>query len=173
MSNAAGGDAEDLFASRPIVATEGEPEKAWIDYNGHMNVGYYGIAFDKALDLVYEKIGIGESYVAARGMGSFALQVHQHFLREIRLGERYRIEMLFLDADHKRWHYMAWMRKLETDEIAATYECLSMNVDHATRRSAALPDDVAARLARIVEAHRSVPRPEQTGAPLGIRRKNG
>ncbi len=161
----------DLFAAAPMIASEGEPEQSWIDYNGHMNVGYYGIAFDKAVDVIYEQIGIGETFVATRGMGSFALQVHQHYLQEIRMGERFRIEMLFLDSDHKRWHTQTWMTKIETGEIAATYECLSMNVDHATRRSAALPDDVVERLAKIVEAQRSVPRPPQTGAPLGIRRR--
>lgn len=172
MSGKPADDEQDLFAAAPIVATEGEPEQAWIDYNGHMNVAYYGLVFDKAADVFFEKIGVGESYVEERGMGSFALQVHQHYLREIRMGERYRIEMLLLDSDHKRWHYMAWMRKVETGEIAATYECLSMNVDHATRRSAALPEDVAERLAKVVEAHKAVPRPEQTGAPIGIRRKS-
>lgn len=155
----------------PFTSAEMAVEEGWIDYNGHMNVAYYGLVFDKALDVVYEKIGIGETYVAQRGMGSFALQVHQHYLQEIRMGERYRIEMLLLDSDHKRWHHMAWMTKVETGEVAATYECLSMNVDHKTRRSASLPDDVIARLARIVEAQKSVPRPPQTGAALGIRRK--
>ena len=29
--------------------------KSWIDYNGHMNVAYYTLAFDKALDDFLEK----------------------------------------------------------------------------------------------------------------------
>ena len=28
----------------------------WIDYNGHMNVAYYTLAFDKALDFFFEDV---------------------------------------------------------------------------------------------------------------------
>ena len=36
----------------------------WIDYNGHMNVAYYTLAFDKALDDFLEKnLEIGPTYV--------------------------------------------------------------------------------------------------------------
>ena len=37
----------------------------WIDYNGHMNVAYYTLAFDKSLDFFFEDIlGIGPTYVS-------------------------------------------------------------------------------------------------------------
>ena len=44
-------------------------KKAWIDYNGHMNVAYYTLAFDKVLDdflekMHNEKIGCGVHYRA-------------------------------------------------------------------------------------------------------------
>ena len=36
----------------------------WIDYNGHMNVAYYTLAFDKALDFFFEDVlNIGPSFV--------------------------------------------------------------------------------------------------------------
>ena len=36
----------------------------WIDYNGHMNVAYYTLAFDKALDFFFEDVlDIGPSFV--------------------------------------------------------------------------------------------------------------
>ena len=35
----------------------------WIDYNGHMNVAYYVLAFDQATDEFFDYLGIGNSYV--------------------------------------------------------------------------------------------------------------
>jgi hypothetical protein len=41
----------------------------------------------------------------------------------------------------------------------------------STRRSAAWPDDPAARLRTVYEAHRQRPRPAEVGRTVGIRRK--
>ena len=38
----------------------------WIDYNGHMNVAYYTLAFDKALDFFFEDVlGIGPLFAVS------------------------------------------------------------------------------------------------------------
>ncbi|MFL2802398.1 MAG: thioesterase family protein [Paracoccaceae bacterium] len=45
--------------------------KEWIDYNGHMNVAYYTLAFDKALDDFLEKIlEIGPTFVEKEKLGA-------------------------------------------------------------------------------------------------------
>ena len=38
-------------------------EPQWIDYNGHLNVAYYNVLFDRAVDEVYELIGLGPAYL--------------------------------------------------------------------------------------------------------------
>ena len=40
---------------QPLYLTELCVESEWIDYNGHMNVGYYGVAFDRAADLFTDR----------------------------------------------------------------------------------------------------------------------
>lgn len=150
----------------------------WIDYNGHMNIGYYGLAFDRALDDIYEGwLDMGASYVARTQMGPFALQENIHFLQEVRLGQRFRTRLLLLDFDHKRMHFIqsmyAWPGAEESSAepyLAATAEQISMNVDHGSRRSAPYPERVHARLSELMAAQRDLPRPAQVGAPLGIRR---
>ena len=47
------------FEAPLVVADGGRVRKEWIDYNGHMNVAYYVLAFDLALDVLYERMGIG------------------------------------------------------------------------------------------------------------------
>ena len=59
----------------PFKTKNSKVKKSWIDYNGHMNVGYYTFAFDKAIDEFLEKIiGIGPSYIGRVKQGSYALQ---------------------------------------------------------------------------------------------------
>ena len=38
-------------------------EPAWIDYNGHLNMAYYNVLFDRAVDEVFELLGCGADYV--------------------------------------------------------------------------------------------------------------
>lgn len=144
----------------------------WIDYNGHMNVAYYLLAFDHACDRMLEDhLGVGESFVAAARMGPYALQSSIHYLAELLEGEAFDFTALLLDCDAKRMHLMLEMRRAKDREVAATYEVLLMNVDLRERRSAPYPDWAQARMARMKEAHACIPRPPQCGKPLGIRRK--
>lgn len=149
----------------------------WIDYNGHMNVGYYGLAFDQALDEIYDDwLGMGAAYVEATGMGPFSIQQHLHYLAELREGERFFVRWQLLDWDAKRTHFMSTLWALPNaagaePTLSATAEQISMNVDLTARRSAPYPPAYQARLRAAAEAHAALPRPAQTGQPLGIRRR--
>ena len=51
-----------------------QPE--WIDYNGHMNMAFYSLVFDKSLDHVLARIGLDENYLREGQGSSFTLEVH-------------------------------------------------------------------------------------------------
>jgi hypothetical protein len=53
---------EPVFAA-PLVSSVMKIEPQWIDYNGHLNVAYYNVLFDRAVDEVYELIGLGPAYL--------------------------------------------------------------------------------------------------------------
>lgn len=143
----------------------------WIDFNGHMNVGFYGVAFDRAVDVVFDHwLDIGEGYVAREGMGPFALQTQGHYLRELKLDEQFRVTVLLVDSDAKRAHFFAEMRRERDGELAATTESVSLNVDLTARRAAPYPERQRARIAEMVAAQSALPRPPQLGAALGLRR---
>ena len=60
--------------------------KDWIDYNGHMNVAYYTLAFDKALDDFLEDIlEIGPTFVKKEKQGPYSLQANYHYLNELKI----------------------------------------------------------------------------------------
>jgi acyl-CoA thioester hydrolase len=154
----------------PIEVADRRVEPGWIDYNGHMNVGYYGIAFDQAFDVMLEDhLGLGERFVRAAGQGPYVLQSHIHYLRELLEGEAFTVSLRLVDCDAKRLHVFAEMRR--GADLCATQEALVMNVDHRTGRSAAYPDWAQRRCAQMQTDHATLDAAPQLGAPLGIRRR--
>jgi acyl-CoA thioester hydrolase len=159
-----------IFEARPLRSQTRRVPPEWIDYNGHMNVAYYLMAIDKALDDVFEVLGMGLPYVEQRRMGPMALVNQIHYLDELLEGQEFVCDLQVLDADHKRMHYFVTMHHLSKGTVAAVFEALSINVDLEKRRSAAYPDDVRATLEAVLKAHAGLPRPPQIGATIGIRR---
>ena len=43
-----------------IVLTTKKIIKEWIDYNGHMNLSYYILVFDKGAEVILSKFKMGE-----------------------------------------------------------------------------------------------------------------
>ena len=58
----------------------------------------------------------------------------------------------------------------ERDYLAATCEHLSIYVDFYKRHSTPLSTEARAKLEEIYQAHRKLPKPEEAGRVMGIRR---
>ena len=160
----------DTFEARPLRSGTRRVLPEWIDYNGHMNVAYYMLAIDKAMDDIFDAIGMGVDFVRERGMGPMALVSQIHYLDELLEGQEFCCDLQLLDADHKRMHIFVSMLHLAKGTVAATYEGLSINVDLTARRSTPYPEDIRARIEALCRAHAGLPRPAQVGARIGIRR---
>jgi dolichol-phosphate mannosyltransferase len=48
----------------PFVSSQMRIEPPWIDFNGHLNMAYYVVFFDRAVDELYELLGLGPAYLA-------------------------------------------------------------------------------------------------------------
>jgi acyl-CoA thioester hydrolase len=159
----------DNLASIPMCLLSVSPE--WIDYNGHMNVGFYGVAFDKATDVLLDFIGLGEAYRHECDASMFIVEAHLTYDREVSEGAPLRFETRVLDADEKRLHIFHAMYHDAEGYLAATTELMGMHVDLAQRRSAPSPDAVRERIGGLLAGQQTLPRPEQCGRVIGIRRK--
>ncbi len=146
------------FPGAPHVV---QPE--WIDYNGHMNVGYYHVVFDIAVTPFFDFLGLDPEFRAQNGSTTFALEAHENFLREVKVGDPLRFEARLIDFDAKRIHYYHEMFHATEGYLSASIECLSSHVSVATRRTAPMPEALLARLAAIKAAHATLPRPWQLG----------
>ena len=160
----------EFFEAAPLRSSVRRVQPEWIDYNGHMNVAYYMLAIDKALDDIFDEIGMGIALVRERRMGPMALVNQIHYLDELLEGQEFRCDLQLLDADHKRMHYLVTMQHLAKGTVAATFEGLSINVDLEKRKSTPYPEDVRRRVEALRAAHAGLPRPPQIGATIGIRR---
>ena len=152
----------------PLALVEDKVRPEWIDFNGHMNVAYYVLAFDWATDAFFDFAGIGERYRKHRGGSTFALQNNVCYLRELREGEQIRVTTRLLGLDEKRVHYFHTMYRADSSDPAATIECLSIHVDLNARKVTSFPDDIFARLSEILSAHAALPVPEEAGRTIRV-----
>jgi len=145
----------------------------WIDDNAHFNMGYYVVAFDLATDRWLAHIGLSDEEKARLGVTTFSLESHVTYLRELFQGAPLRFETRLLGFDDKRIHFYHEMYHAEDGFLAATNELMSLHVERATRRGAAMAPEVVARLAEVWAGHRQLPRPSQIGRRVGLDQKPG
>ncbi|MDP6406326.1 MAG: thioesterase family protein [Alphaproteobacteria bacterium] len=155
----------------PLQIHEEAVQPDWIDYNGHMNVAYYVLAFDHATDAWFDLLGIGLEYVEATNCSIFQVECHVNYFQEVTAGAALRFELQLLDFDDKRMHYLSRMYHRDEGFLSATCEWMAVHVDLAARRSAPMPAATISRLQDIHEAHAGLERPEQACARIGIVRK--
>jgi acyl-CoA thioester hydrolase len=135
------------------LLTRVKPE--WVDHYGHMNLAYYLVAFDLATDALWPSLNLGEGF-RARGLGTFAVESWQAYVREVVLDTPLSAESAVLAFDAKRLLVRHRLHHAEAGWLSAENEVLFLCVDLATRRVAAWPEDVLARFAasRVEEAPR-------------------
>src|SRR5215211_6205392 len=88
-----------VFFFAPFVSSTMRVEPAWIDYNGHMNMAYYHVLFDRAVDEGFGVVGLGQDYLEGRNASYFAAEVHTLYRRELTLGDKARVTLQLIDFD--------------------------------------------------------------------------
>ncbi|WP_243371715.1 thioesterase family protein [Microvirga solisilvae] len=157
-----------VFFFAPFVSSTMRVEPAWIDYNGHMNMAYYHVLFDRAVDEGFGLIGLGREYVEERKASFFAAEVHTLYKRELKARDQVRVTLQLIDYDEKRIHYYMEIRHAAEGWVAASMEGMSLHVDMETRKVSPFPDDIAANLAVMKAAHTRLARPQSLGSTIGI-----
>jgi acyl-CoA thioester hydrolase len=143
----------------------------WIDYNNHLNMAFYNVIFDRAVDHFYDLLGVGAKYAESGAGSCFTMEAHVHYLNEVSLGDELELHLQLLDFDSKRLHYFQQMYHKEQGYLAATSEQLALHVDLNTRRSGAFPQHVIAKLDAMAAIHQQLHAPSQVGHRIGIERK--
>lgn len=151
-----------------LVIHKGVVRPEWIDINGHMNVAFYVLAFDKAVDDLFARAGLTDDYIRDTGGTTFAVESHVTWKQELTEGQHYRIESQILAYDEKRVHQFQRMYHAEENFLAATAEWMNLHVDLATRKVSPWPDFVLSALEELAAAQPPSPMPEEAGRRMRV-----
>ncbi len=155
----------------PFTGSIQKVEEQWTDYNGHLNMAYYNVLFDRCGDEAFGLLGLGADYVARANCSFFTLEAHITYIRELHAGDDVRITLQCLDFDSKRVHYVQQMSHAAEGWLASVSENMVMHVGLATKKSAPFPEDVLQSITALREAHKSLAIPPQVGHRIGIPRR--
>jgi acyl-CoA thioester hydrolase len=126
------------------------------------------VMFDRAIDELWLKLGIGPGYMKARHGSTFTAECHVRYLREIHLGDPVQVSILLVGADEKRLHTFEELRHASEGWLSATSENMTLHIDMAARKTAAFPADISARIEAVAKAHSAVARPEGIGRRIAM-----
>ncbi|GAB2750451.1 thioesterase family protein [Salinifilum aidingensis] len=131
----------------------------WIDYNGHLTEGYYGVVFGHASDNVLEQLGFDADYRERTGCSVYTVEAHVRFLREVPPDSDLVVTSRVVEAGGKKLRVCHEMHAGE--QLRATQEAMLVHVDSTAGRAAPFPDGIAEELARHVE-----PLPDYAGRAI-------
>jgi acyl-CoA thioester hydrolase len=139
----------------------------WIDYNGHLRDAYYGLIFSEAVDALMDRVGLDASYRARTGGTLYTVEMHLHYLQEVKETDTVIVTIRLLGVDSKRIHAALELLRAGHTEVAAAAEVMLLHVRQHEGKviTAPLPAEVSAALATLSAAGAGLP----PGAP-GSRR---
>ena len=146
----------------------GQVRDEWIDINEHMNVAYYVLAFDLAIDALWARFGVDEKYIRDGRGSTFAVECHVTYQRELRRGDPYLITSQILAYDAKRIHQFLRMYHGAERYLAATAEWMNLHVDMKARRVAPWPADILSRIGEVVSGQGEWAWPDEAGRRMAV-----
>ena len=161
-----------LLRPAPFLSSIMQIEPQWIDYNGHLNMAYYNVMFDRAIDQMWLGLGIGPGYMKERHGSTFTAECHVRYLREIHLGDPVQLSIILVGADEKRLHTFEELRHATEGWLSATSENMTIHIDMNARKVAPFPPDIRARINAVADAHAAIPRPDGVGRRIEMPAKS-
>jgi acyl-CoA thioester hydrolase len=152
-----------------VEVLRGQVLPEWIDLNDHMNVAYYLLAFDHAVDSLWQRFGLTEDYVRTHNNSTIAVESHVTWQREIVEGDPYVVTSQVLAFDDKRIHQFQRMYHAEQGFLAATCEWMNLHFDTGSRRVAPWPDEIRARIAEFADNQGQPPWPAEAGQRMQVK----
>ena len=140
------------MAGIPIYQTAIQPE--WIDFNGHLRDAYYTLIFSLGVDALMDRVGLDAPYRQATRCTLYTVEMHLHYLRELKHSDTAAVQVRILGADHKRIHAAFELLRTRDAVVAAAAEAMLLHVrqDGETVKSAPFPGKVSAAIAQLRSA---------------------
>jgi acyl-CoA thioester hydrolase len=135
------------------IATE------WIDFNGHLRDAYYAVIVSDATDRLMDHLGLDAAYRARTQCTLYTLELHMHFLHEVKQPDSLDVAVRIAASDAKRiLAAFELYSSAQRDAPVATAEVMLMHVHQgATVASRPFPPEVLARIAALEKTTQAVP----------------
>jgi acyl-CoA thioester hydrolase len=153
---------------KALHTTQMTVPREWLDYNEHMNVAYYTLAFDLAGEELLKVAGMGEAYTQATKNSWMVVESHITYQNEARLGDTLTIKSRVLDCANKAAHL--YQEMFRGEQLLATEEQLMLHVSLVTRGATPFEPAVLAALQAMQALQQDMPRPDWVGRQIAIRR---
>jgi carnitine 3-dehydrogenase len=153
-------------AGKPLRLLDTVVRPEWVDYNRHMSDFRYGQVFGDAVDVLFRRAGVDETY-RATGRMYYTVENHIKHLGEAKVGEPLYVTVQVLAADDKRLHVFQRLHRGRDDKLIATAEQMYLHVD--TKAAKASPADAKIRgeFASMRADHAGLAPPSGAGRPVG------
>ena len=119
-----------------VILTNKKIIKEWIDYNGHMNLSYYILVFDKGAEVILSKFKMGEQSAKITKRSTMVVETYTNYIKEVKENDEVNISLTHLDHDKKRLHYKLEMHSKSDNLLSATTEVLALYMDLNKRKVA-------------------------------------
>jgi acyl-CoA thioester hydrolase len=147
----------------PLTVYHEVIQPGWIDANGHMNLAYYVLVFDRATDCLFDQLDLGDAYRRSAAASVFIAETHTRYEKELYEGEPVLVRSFIFGADDKRLHFGHEMIVAASSARSATQELLGLHVDMKTRRVSPFPP---ARRGAILTCAQALP--DWAGRGMGL-----
>ena len=154
----------------PFMSSFMEVKPEWIDHNGHLNMAYYNVLFDHGVDEAYVHLGFGPNYIKDYKHTTFTADFRVRYLRELHVGNKVRVAFQLLDSSDRAFHFAQWLYH-EDGWLSATAEGVGLHIDMSGPRVAPYLPHVAEKMQAVLDMHKTLPRPDFVGLPMGLRSK--
>jgi acyl-CoA thioester hydrolase len=145
----------------------------WIDYNGHLRDAFYTLVASNGIDDLMEQAGLDAAYRAATGGTLYTLEMHVHFIQEMKRGDELTVLARPLGVDAKRLHLRCDILCPRLVGPAAVVEVLLLHVQqHPAPKAAPFPDAVSERLRSWLAASRP-PEVTHVSRAIGLQQRSG
>ena len=127
----------------------------WTDYNGHMNLAFYILVFDKGAEEILSKFKMGEQSAKTTKKSTMAVESHTTYNNEVKENEEVNIYLSYFDHDKKRLQYKLEMYEKSKNILSATTEVLSLYIDLNIRKVAEFENEKLMIMDQFIEENKS------------------
>lgn len=139
----------------------------WIDYNGHMNSGYYNVVIDLAVTDLLEKLG-AFPYMERTSGTFYTVETHIIYSHELKVNAPIRVETQIVSYDRKRLHVFSTLYHAADGFVAGSGETMILHYVQNEGEVRPMPDNFFAGVEAMAQQHAALPMPETVGKSIKV-----